>query len=143
MTGSQKIFKEILDKAIDDPNTTKITAVESDRNVLIGDVSSGKIDVDDINKFGDEGAYLTKARALGHEIKEQYEIQAKGRCVNEAHALATNAENRINRTVRSPISTQDEKGNPVIKVTNLSTKEQRNVTLVQENNNLKRLDNND
>jgi hypothetical protein len=91
-------------------------------------------------KFGNTGALLTKQGAFIHEIEEQKQLQING--VTDqvlAHLRATNMENRVNGSARSPITSTDQNGNTVVPVTNLSTGTQTNVVIQMNNGNVTRV----
>ena len=104
MTTQEKAFFKVLDDGINNKKDTKVTAVESDATVPVGLAKTAQIDVDDVNKFGKTGDALTKQGALGHEIKEQYELQVNNLDVNSAHTKATRSENAINGSTREMIT---------------------------------------
>jgi hypothetical protein len=67
----------------------------SDQRVLIGSYPQGKIDLDDIERFGfGVGQGITAGSTLVHEIQEQYRKQVFGEAVGTAHAAGVAAEER-------------------------------------------------
>jgi RHS repeat-associated protein len=112
LTPEQKAFYDVMNEAITDPTDVKFEAVNAadplSQNIFVGDngtavgitATPGKhtIDVGDIKQIGTKGA-ITSQGALGHEIKEGVQIQAKGATPNVAHFNhAIPAENKINGT---------------------------------------------
>jgi hypothetical protein len=62
---------------------------------MIGSYPQGKIDLDDIERFGfGVGQGITAGSALTHEIQEQYRKQVHGEAIGPAHASGIAAEER-------------------------------------------------
>lgn len=68
--------------------------VENGSMVIIGDASTGTIDIGDIKALGTE-APANDIGALFHETFEQYLIQVKNLSQGSAHTKALNKEGRI------------------------------------------------
>jgi len=105
MTAQQVAFLNTFDNAINDSKTTAIDIVANDPNVEIGDFVRSKIDVADVRKLGSSNLtspeFVSAQGAIGHEVSEQYEKQAKGISNRaSAHKTATSTENLINASIR-------------------------------------------
>jgi hypothetical protein len=93
MSKQEKAYFGVLSKAVNDKKTTSVEIVESDESVLIGEATSGKIDIDDIQNIGNGN--ITEGGALLHEVMEQYSIQVNGKSTTEAHRYASGIESSI------------------------------------------------
>ncbi|MEP2236818.1 MAG: DUF6443 domain-containing protein, partial [Maribacter sp.] len=104
LSGGQQAFLDTLDEAINDTNDTSFDLVDhndaASKSIPVGDNGQSSIsatpgthtlDVSDISKFRTKGK-LTASGALGHEIKEGYDIQVKGNGVNTAHRIGVRTE---------------------------------------------------
>jgi RHS repeat-associated protein len=116
LTKEQQAFYNTLQETIGNSKDVAFDVVdhneESSRNILVGDNGSDNesatpgrhtLDIGDMKQFGKDGA-LTSQGALGHEIKEGYEMQIKGASPGIAHDLGLKAENSINGTINKGIS---------------------------------------
>lgn len=112
MTPEQKAMYETLKEPITSISNVTFDAVDAadaiSTRINVGDngasavtVTPGRhtIDIGDIKKFGINGL-LTSQGALGHEIKEGFEMQANHMGPNNAHGQGIGAENRINNSTR-------------------------------------------
>jgi hypothetical protein len=112
MTPEQQSFYDVINEVITNANDVSFNAVDgsdaSSNSIYVGDNGRGvgvtatpgvhTLDVGDMKQFG-TGGLLTSQGALGHEIKEGFEIQANGKTGNDAHFnYAIPAENSINGT---------------------------------------------
>ena len=112
MNPQQAALFDVLNEAISSQTTVSFVAVDQNdalsQQVRIGDHGRAQgispltnqhvIDVGDMATLGSNGL-LTGQGALGHEIKEGFEIQSKNLTTNaqitDAHAAAINAESKI------------------------------------------------
>jgi hypothetical protein len=92
----------VLRTVIGNSNTTTIEFIHgasstraSDRRVMIGSFPQGKVDLDDIERFGfGVGQGITAGSALAHEIQEQFRKQVHSDAISPAHASGIAAEER-------------------------------------------------
>jgi RHS repeat-associated protein len=77
--------------------TMRIQLVRKESTVLVGEYSTGAIDLNDIEGLRDD-LYnpLSPANAMLYEFVEQYEGQINRRRQRDAHSIATDAENLAN-----------------------------------------------
>jgi RHS repeat-associated protein len=113
MSAKQQNFLNVLNEGINNAKTTTVTAVQKDANVVVGNINTAQIDVSDAKKFGN-GPLVSSQGAVAHELKEQFEVQVNGSTPQRAHLAATIAENRINGTARSPLTSTGSNGTDVI-----------------------------
>jgi hypothetical protein len=102
LTSDAQELVSVLTSVINDSKVTTIEFIRgttsvrvSDQRVLIGSYPQGKIDLDDIERFGfGVGQGITAGSTLVHEIQEQYRKQVFGEAVGTAHAAGVAAEER-------------------------------------------------
>jgi RHS repeat-associated protein len=112
MNAEQQATYDMLNEVITNGTDVSFNAVDANdaisSSIFVGDNGRGAgvtatpgvhtIDVGDMQQFG-TGGLLTSQGALGHEIKEGFEIQANGKTGNDAHFnYAIPTENSINGT---------------------------------------------
>lgn len=150
MTAEQQSLYSTLNEVITDGKDIKFDAVDSkdglSQKIYVGDngtatgitATPGKhtIDVGDMQQFGSNGA-LTGQGALGHEIKEGYQIQAKGTNPTDAHFnFAIPAENNINGTTSGGATLTTSGSSVIITVPVTVNGTTKNVTLTFTNGNI-------
>ena len=124
MTSEQQAMYNTLNETISNPKDVSFTAVDKNdavsQNINFGDNGKSSqsatpgvhtIDVGDMKSLGSKGL-ITAQGALGHEIKEGFEIQTKNLAsatdINNAHYKdAFGAENAINGTNRTATNAID------------------------------------
>jgi len=116
ITSEQQALYNTMNEAISSSSKISFTVVDHNdkisESILVGDngtatgitVTPGvhTIDIGDIQKLG-TGGLLTAQGALGHEVKEGFEIQTSptinGATIMSAHEKGIDAENKINGSV--------------------------------------------
>lgn len=105
MSDEQKGFYNVLNESVSAEGNVTMNLVVNDVDIIIGGSDSGKVDVGDIDNIVN-GSALTKQSVLGHEVKEQYEIQLGGsKDKYEAHNKGENAEKTITGYTRTGTTT--------------------------------------
>jgi RHS repeat-associated protein len=149
-TKEQQAFIDNISVATDmNANTVKIEALKSSEDVPVGDFKNGRLDIDDINQFGN-GPSLTAAGALTHEITEQTAKQLYNMPFSQtasqlgAHDnMANNSENAVNgttkglfkpRVISDPTKPHIQSGSWTQQVT--SPTGTKNVTIMLQRNNV-------
>ena len=94
-------YYNILNRVISDKQTTTLN-VQKNVPEIIGDIKTGSVDVNDLDKLGD-GEFINASSALLHETYEQYQIQTKNTHPTKAHLNAAGAEERVTGTFPSPL----------------------------------------
>jgi RHS repeat-associated protein len=149
-TKEQQAFIDNISVSTDmNANTVKIGALKSSEDVPVGDFKNSRLDIDDINQFGN-GPSLTAAGALTHEITEQTAKQLYNMPFSQtasqlgAHDnMANNSENAVNgttkglfkaRVISDPTKPQVQSGSWTQQVT--SPTGTKNVTIMLQRNNV-------
>ncbi len=95
LTPAGQELVNTLQTIMNDPKPTKLEFVNNSPTVIVGQYSTGKIDLADIRQFGNGiGVGENSGGALVHEMTEQYRKQVHGEDYPTAHAAAFVAENR-------------------------------------------------
>jgi len=115
LTPAGQELVNTLQTVMSDPNPTTLEFVRGESTVIGGQYTTGKIDLDDAQQFGNGvGQGLNMGGVLVHEITEQYRKQVHGESFPVAHAAALDAEARA---VGAP------RGTETFKTINASTTE--------------------
>ncbi len=94
LTSEQRAMYGVMKDVVDAKGTVTIGVESGSKDVLIGSYVLEKIDIADIEAFG-EGKGVNQGSTLGHEIKEQQEKQLNGKGYNDAHQDGMDAEKGI------------------------------------------------
>jgi RHS repeat-associated protein len=94
LNAQQKALYGIIKHVVNIKETVSIEVVSSSDAVVIGDYDSERIDIADVNAFG-EGKAVNQYSILGHEIAEQEIKQVLFDDYDLAHSDGVNAENSI------------------------------------------------
>jgi hypothetical protein len=129
LTREAQALVDVLQRSMNGGTPTTLEFVNTDPDVIGGQYSTGKVDLDDIRQFG-EGPGLSTAGALVHEIQEQFRKQVFGESYPVAHTSALDAEAQavgarrgardtvrtINRTTRTATMRYTYPGGKVVNV---------------------------
>ena len=150
MTPEQQATYDMLNEVISNGTDVSFSAVDGNdaisSKIFVGDNGQGKgvtatpgthtIDVGDMQQFGTNGL-LTGQGALGHEIKEGFEMQANHKTANDAHFnYAIPTENKINGTTSSGATISSSGGVVTATVPVTYNGVKRTVTLTFSNGNI-------
>ncbi len=75
-SDKQKGVYDAVNGAVTSENDITITVVGSKENIVVAAKTESKIDIDDVNNFGEETTVMNKHTVLAHEIVEQTEYQS-------------------------------------------------------------------
>jgi RHS repeat-associated protein len=102
LSNSGENYRDALITIIENDETTSVSLVSGDSNVLIGDINTGQIDITDVAAFG-TGPYVTSGGALIHELYEQFQVQVMNKGHWSAHISASAVESQVTGNVISPL----------------------------------------
>lgn len=94
LTSEQKGLYDVVRGVVDDKNTVNIGVEKGSEDVIIGSYELEKIDIADINAFG-EGNAVNQYSALAHELQEQKDKQLDCTPYGDAHKDGFSAEKSI------------------------------------------------
>ena len=139
MTAEQQEFANRLDVIINGNGMTTVNFVNNDNNTLIGDITTGTVDIGDIMQIG-EGQYVNQAGAFIHEFHEQFQVQVNLSPPLKAHTKATNIEGKVTGNVYDPVrntsSSPNGTGTITVPVRNPNTGQWHNVIINYQNGNV-------
>lgn len=146
MSAEQQELANQLNTVINGNGMTTVNFTMNDQNTLVGDITTGTVDMGDVQAFGN-GQYVDQAGAFIHEVHEQYQVQVvnQGQQTNannwNAHRRATAVEGRVTGSVSNPMrpSTPNAAGNGgtvTVPVWDATTNQWHNVTIQYQNNNV-------
>ncbi len=95
LTEEQSAFLGTIEESVNADGVVEIGVVESNDQVPIAGFKSGRVDIDDVNAFGN-GEGINQGSVLAHEVKEQHTKQIGGeKNPSVAHAEGVKAENNV------------------------------------------------